>query len=100
VSGTPRPLAPAPDAAAAATDGGTGGTSAGGGAQDGDGGMAAGFRFIWAEPVLRTIMLALGLSVLAVGFSESALFSVVTVGLHHSASFVGVLTTAGGAGRS
>ena len=87
-------MAPAPDAAAAATAGGT----AGGGAQDGDGGMAAGFRFIWAEPVLRTIMLALGLSVLAVGFSESADFSVVTAGLHRSASFLGVLTTVWGAG--
>jgi predicted MFS family arabinose efflux permease len=43
-------------------------------------------------------MLALGLSVLAVGFSESALFSAVTVGLHHSASFLGVLTTVEGAG--
>jgi MFS family permease len=90
-------MAPAPEAAAAATAGGTG-DSAGGIAPDGDGGMAAGFRFIWAEPVLRAIMLALGLSVLAVGFSESANFSVVTAGLHHSASFLGVLTTAGGAG--
>jgi MFS family permease len=43
-------------------------------------------------------MLALGLSVLAVGFSESALFSVVTVGLHHTASFLGVLSTVGGVG--
>jgi MFS family permease len=88
-------MAPAP---AAAPGGGTGATAAGGGAPDGDGGMAAGFRFIWAEPVLRTIMLALGLSVLTVGFTESALFSVVTVGLHHSASFLGVLTTVGGMG--
>jgi len=87
-------MAPAPDAAATAT----GGAAAGGGAPDGDGGMAAGFRFIWAEPVLRTIMLALALSVLAVGFSESALFSVVTAGLHHSASFTGVLATVGGVG--
>ena len=91
-------MAPAPATAGTATDGGTGDAAADGGAPDGDGGMAAGFRFIWAEPVLRTIMLALGLSVLAAGFSESALFSVVTVGLHHSASFLGVLTTAGGAG--
>ena len=93
-------IAPTPDAAAAAMDGGTAGngTAADGGAPDGDGGMAAGFRFIWAEPVLRTIMLALGLSVLTVGFSESALFSVVTLGLHHSASFVGALTTVGGRG--
>jgi MFS family permease len=91
-------MAPAPAAAATATAGGKGGTAADGVAPDGDGGMAAGFRFIWAEPVLRTIMLALGLSVLAVGFSESALFSVVTVGLHHSASFLGLLSTVGGVG--
>ena len=92
-------MAPArPAAEAAAMVGGTGGTAAGGGAPDGDGGMAAGFRFIWAEPVLRAIMLALGLSVLTVGFSESALFSVVTVGLRHSASFLGVLTTVQGVG--
>ena len=91
-------MAPAPATEAAAMDDGTGGTAAGGGAPDGDGGMAAGFRFIWAEPVLRAIMLALGLSVLTVGFSESALFSAVTVGLHHSASFLGVLTTVGGVG--
>jgi len=92
-------MAPArPAAEAAAMVGGTGGTAADGGAPDGDGGMAAGFRFIWAEPVLRAIMLALGLSVLTVGFSESALFSVVTVGLRHSASFLGVLTTVQGVG--
>jgi MFS family permease len=72
--------------------------AADGGAPDGHGGMAAGFRFIWGEPVLRTIMLALGFSVLTVGFTESALFSVVTAGLHHSASFLGVLTTVQGVG--
>jgi hypothetical protein len=72
--------------------------TAGGGAPDGHGGMAAGFRFIWAEPVLRTIMLALGFSVLTVGFTESAFFSVVTAGLHHSASFLGVLTAVEGVG--
>jgi MFS family permease len=48
-------MAPAPEAAAV------------GAPADGHGGMAAGFRFIWAEPVLRAIMLALGLSVLTVG---------------------------------
>jgi MFS family permease len=84
-------MAPAP---AAALDGG----AASGGAPGGHGGMAAGLRFIWAEPVLRTIMLALGLSVLTVGFTESALFSAVTAGLHHSASFLGVLTTVEGVG--
>jgi MFS family permease len=91
-------MAPAPAAAAATMDGGTGDAAADGGAPDGHDGMAAGFRFIWAEPVLRTIMLALGLSVLTVGFTESALFSAVTVGLHHSASFLGVLTTVEGVG--
>jgi MFS transporter len=77
----------------AAADDGAGGVAADGGALDDRGGMAAGFRFIWGEPVLRTIMLALGFSVLTVGFTESAGFSVVTVGLHHSASFLGVLAT-------
>lgn len=91
-------MAPAPATEAAAMDGGTGGAAAGGGGPHGDGGMAAGLRFIWAEPVLRAIMLALGLSVLTVGFTESALFSAVTVGLHHSASFLGVLTTVEGVG--
>ncbi|HEX6527928.1 MAG TPA: MFS transporter [Streptosporangiaceae bacterium] len=91
-------IAPAPAAAAAAMDGGTGDAAADSGARDGHGGMAAGFRFIWAEPVLRTIMLALGFSVLTAGFTESALFSAVTAGLHHSASFLGVLTTVEGAG--
>jgi predicted MFS family arabinose efflux permease len=95
-------MAPAPDPAAAAADGGTAGAAADGGTAgagaDGHGGTAVGFRFIWGEPVLRTIMLALGFSVLTVGFTESALFSVVTVGLHHSASFLGVLTTVQGTG--
>jgi MFS family permease len=105
-------MAPAPDAAAAAMDGDaaadggtgdTGDTAPDGGAPDGvvpdsHGGMAAGFRFIWGEPVLRTIMLALGFAILTIGFTESASFSVVTVGLHHSASFLGVLTTLQGAG--
>jgi predicted MFS family arabinose efflux permease len=91
-------MAPAPAAAdgGSAADGGAGGAGGAavhGGALDGRGGMAAGFRFIWGEPVLRTIMLALGFSVLTVGFTESAGFSVVTVGLHHSASFLGVLVT-------
>jgi predicted MFS family arabinose efflux permease len=88
-------MAPAPDAA---VDGGTGGAAADGGGPDGHRGMAAGFLFIWGDPVLRAIMLALGFSVLTIGFTESANFSVVTVGLHHSASFLGVLTTVQGVG--
>lgn len=60
--------------------------------------FTAGFRFIAGEPVLRSITLALGLALLAFGFTESACFSVVTAGLHHSASFLGVLLTTQGAG--
>lgn len=63
-----------------------------------EGGMAAGFRFIWGEPVLRAIMIALAFTVLTLGFTESAAFSIVTVGLHHSASFIGVLLTLQGVG--
>jgi MFS family permease len=65
-----------------------------------DGGrrLTAGFRFIAREPALRTITLALALAMLAFGFTESAGFSVVTVGLHHTAAFVGVLMTTQGAG--
>lgn len=48
--------------------------------------------------MLRSITVALALVLLTMGFTESAGFSVVTVGLHHSASFVGVLMTAQGAG--
>jgi MFS family permease len=60
--------------------------------------MAAGFRFIRNEPLLRSITFAFGLSMLVIGFTESAVFSVVTVGLHHSASFVGVTIAPQGIG--
>ena len=60
--------------------------------------LTAAFRFIRADSMLRPITVALALSMLVFGFTESALFSVVTTGLHHSASFVGVLMTAQGAG--
>lgn len=48
--------------------------------------------------MLRAVTLALGLAMLAFGFTESAGFSVVTTGLHHNASFVGVLMTVQGVG--
>jgi MFS family permease len=93
-------MSPAPETAApetAAPDNGIGDTG------DGDapsrrGGMAVGFRFIWGEPVLRTILIALAFTLLTIGFAESIGFSVVTIGLHHSASFVGVLSTVQGVG--
>ncbi len=67
-------------------------------AADGGGRLTAGFRFIGREPALRAITLALGLAMLAFGFTESAGFSVVTIGLHHKATFVGVLMTVQGIG--
>lgn len=48
--------------------------------------------------MLRTITIVLAFLLLTLGFTESAGFSVVTVGLHRSASFVGVLGTFQGAG--
>lgn len=54
-------------------------------------GMRAGFRFIGGEPTLRSLTIALSLAMLALGFTESACFSVVTVGLHRTAAFIGVL---------
>jgi len=68
-------------------------------ADDGTGRQTvAGFRYLAGEPVLRSITLALALSMLVMGFTESAGFSVVTVGLHRSASFVGVLMSVQGVG--
>jgi hypothetical protein len=67
-------------------------------ADDGGGRMTAGFRFIRREPVLRSITLALALAMLAFGFTESAVFSVVTTGLHHRPTFTGVLLAAQGTG--
>lgn len=74
------------------------GAADGAGASAAGGHLSAGFRFLAGEPVLRSITVALALVLLAMGFTESAGFSVVTVGLHHSASFVGVLMTVQGAG--
>jgi MFS family permease len=60
--------------------------------------LTAGFAYIRREPMLRALTIALALALLSFGFTESAGFSVVTVGLHHSASFVGVLVSVIGAG--
>jgi len=63
-----------------------------------DAGASAGFRFLRHERVLRSITVALGLAMLVIGFAESACFSVVTTGLHHSASFVGITVAVQGIG--
>jgi MFS family permease len=86
---------PAPGAAPVEPGSGAEGPSPAGAA---DGGSSAGFRYLAAEPVLRAITITLALVLLTLGFTESAGFSVVTAGLHRSASFVGVLGTFQGAG--
>jgi MFS family permease len=60
--------------------------------------ITAGFAYIRREPMLRAVTIALTLALLSFGFTESAGFSVVTAGLHHTASFVGVLVSVLGAG--
>lgn len=60
--------------------------------------LTAGFRFLRDEPVLRAITIALALALLVVGFTESACFSVVTIGLNDKPAFVGVLMTIQGVG--
>jgi MFS family permease len=62
------------------------------------GSMTAGFRFLRRDPVLLPTTAALALVMLAFGFTESVVFSVVTVGLHHTSTFVGVLLTTQGIG--
>ena len=60
--------------------------------------FTAGFRALGGDPVLRSITIALALAMLVFGFTETACFSVVTVGLHDKPAFVGVLITIQGAG--
>ena len=60
--------------------------------------LTGGFRFLAREPLLRSVTIALALTLLTLGFTESAGFSVVTAGLHRTAAFVGVLITAQGVG--
>lgn len=60
--------------------------------------LTAGFGFLGGEPVLRAITIALALALLVIGFTESAIFSVVTVGLHDRPAFTGVLSTIQGVG--
>ncbi len=60
--------------------------------------LTAGFAYLRREPMLRALTIALAVALLAFGFTESAGFSVVTVGLHHTASFAGVLVAFLGVG--
>lgn len=58
----------------------------------------AGVRFVLHATVLRQLVLTISVALLAVGFFETIVFSIVTQGLHHSATFVGPLEVVQGAG--
>jgi Na+/melibiose symporter-like transporter len=60
--------------------------------------VTAGVRHINRTPELRRVVVALGFSLLVVGFAETAIFSVVSQGLHRAPSFLGVLVSAQGVG--
>lgn len=58
----------------------------------------AGFSHIWRTADLRQVMVALILAISVIGFLETAIFAVVTSGLHRPASFVGVVVSIQGVG--
>ncbi|MCX4750871.1 MFS transporter [Kitasatospora sp. NBC_01287] len=58
----------------------------------------AGARHIRDTPVLRQLAMAGALAVIAFGFSETAVFAVVSEGLHRPDAFLGVLISTQGAG--
>ncbi|HEY6069126.1 MAG TPA: MFS transporter [Gaiellaceae bacterium] len=60
--------------------------------------LLAGVRHIRATIPLRQIVVATGVCLLVVGFSETVIFAVLDQGLHRSASFFGVLSSLQGAG--
>jgi Na+/melibiose symporter-like transporter len=58
----------------------------------------AGFRHIWGTVELRQILLTMVMVVAVLGFLETAVFAVVTDGLHRPASFVGLMISIQGIG--
>jgi MFS family permease len=60
--------------------------------------LAAGVRHVFATLPLRQIILATGVCLLVVGFSETLIFAVVDTGLHRPTSFLGVLESLQGLG--
>jgi hypothetical protein len=60
--------------------------------------LTDGARHIAATPVLRQLVVATVLAVIAFGLSETVSFAVVSQGLHRSPTFLGVLVSAQGAG--
>ena len=60
--------------------------------------VTAGIRHIWNTIVLRQMVIAGGITLLVVGFSESICFAVVSQGLHRPPTFLGVVIAVQGVG--
>lgn len=60
--------------------------------------LVAGVRHVVHTLPLRQIVFATGAALLAVGFSETLIFSVIDRGLHRTPSFMGVISSAQGIG--
>ncbi|MBR7832150.1 MFS transporter [Actinospica durhamensis] len=54
---------------------------------------SAGFRYLFGTPLLRQLTAAFALALFAMGFLETLVIPVATVGLHHAPTWVGVLVT-------
>jgi len=54
--------------------------------------VSSGVRFIARTTVPRQLVIACGLVMIVIGFYETAVFSLVTLGLHHAPTFVAVLS--------
>lgn len=60
--------------------------------------IVSGLRFLLATPALRQLLSVVTIVMLVLGFFETIGLAVVTRGLHHAPSFIGVLGVAQGAG--
>lgn len=54
---------------------------------------SAGFRYLFGTELLRQLTVACAIALFAIGFLETLVIAVATVGLHHSPTWVGVLIT-------
>lgn len=60
--------------------------------------VSLGLRHLWQTVVLRRLVLGAAVALLVIGFAETLIFSVITIGLHRRPSFFGVLSAFQGVG--
>jgi MFS family permease len=60
--------------------------------------LVDGLSYAWRSMILRRIIVTAVLALAVIGFFETISFAVVTIGLHHSPTFLGVLTAVEAAG--